>query len=76
VPLEAAVPAGASVGELIVHRSPTLTMLYARIPARFRSGIHDHTVCAVVGQLVGEERSITSEDRSRSSRCSRTPSPR
>ena len=32
--LEAAVPAGASIGELIVHASPELTMLYARAPAR------------------------------------------
>jgi predicted metal-dependent enzyme (double-stranded beta helix superfamily) len=56
--LEAAIPAGASVGEMIVHRSAALTLLYARVPARFQSGIHNHTVCAVIGQLVGEERSV------------------
>lgn len=50
-----AVPAGASVGELIVHASPELTMLYARAPARFQSGIHNHTVCAVIAQLEGTE---------------------
>ena len=59
--LEAAVPAGAAIGELIVHQSPELTMLYARIPARFRSGIHNHTVTAVIGQLTGEERSTVYE---------------
>jgi predicted metal-dependent enzyme (double-stranded beta helix superfamily) len=53
--LEAAIPAGASIGELIVHASPELTMLYGRMPGRFQSGIHNHTVCAVIGQLEGEE---------------------
>ena len=52
--LEAAVPAGANVGEMIVHASPELTMLYARIPGRFRSGIHNHTVFACIAQLTGE----------------------
>jgi len=59
--LEAAIPAGASIGEMIVYRSPKLTLLYARIPPRMRSGIHNHTVCAVLGQLVGEERSVVYE---------------
>jgi predicted metal-dependent enzyme (double-stranded beta helix superfamily) len=53
--LQAAVPPGASIGELIVHASPELTMLYGRAPARFQSGIHNHTVCAVIAQLQGEE---------------------
>lgn len=56
-----AVPPGASIGELIVYRSATLTMLYARVPARFRSGIHNHTVPAVIGQITGEERSTIYE---------------
>lgn len=59
--LEAAVPAGASVGEMIVHQSPELTMMYARVPGNFRSGIHNHTVCACIGQLVGEEQSVLYE---------------
>jgi predicted metal-dependent enzyme (double-stranded beta helix superfamily) len=59
--LSAAIPAGASVGEMIVHRSPTLTMLYARLPPRFQSGIHNHTVCACIGPLVGEERNTIFE---------------
>jgi len=53
--LQAAVPAGASVGEMIVHQSPELTILFARIPPRFQSGIHNHTVFACIGQLTGEE---------------------
>ncbi len=53
--LEAAVPDGADIGEMIVHTSPELTMLYARIPPRFQSAIHNHTVFACIGQLVGEE---------------------
>ena len=53
--LNAAIPAGADIGEMIVHTSPELTMLYARVPARFQSGIHNHTVFACIGQLVGSE---------------------
>ncbi len=59
--LEAAVPAGASIGELVVFRSSELTMLYARVPPRFKSGIHDHTVFACMGQLEGAERSVVYE---------------
>ena len=53
--LDAAIPTGADVGEMIVHTSPELTMLYARVPARFQSGIHNHTVFACIGQLEGSE---------------------
>jgi hypothetical protein len=53
--LDAAIPAGAGVGEMIVHTCPELTMLYARVPARFQSGIHNHTVFACIGQLDGTE---------------------
>jgi predicted metal-dependent enzyme (double-stranded beta helix superfamily) len=56
--LEEAVPAGASVGEMIVFRSEHITMLYARIPPRFQSGIHDHTVFACIAQLTGAEKSV------------------
>lgn len=56
--LDAAVPAGADIGELVFHVSPALTMLYGRIPPRFRSGIHDHTMWACIAQLVGEEKNV------------------
>lgn len=59
--LEAAIPAGASIGEMIVHRSPTLTLLYGRVPPRFRSAIHDHTVFACIAQLSGAETSVVYE---------------
>lgn len=59
--LEAAIPEGASLGELIVYRSAELTMLYGRIPPRFRSGIHDHTVFACIAQLTGVETSVVYE---------------
>jgi len=53
--LNAAIPKDASVGEMIVHTSPELTMMYGRVPPRFQSGIHNHTVFACIGQLVGAE---------------------
>lgn len=53
--LEAAIPQGASIGEMIVHASEELTMLFARVPPRFQSGIHNHMVFACIGQLRGEE---------------------
>ncbi len=53
--LQDRIPAGAAIGEMIVHRSPELTMLYARVPPRMQSAIHNHTVCACIGQLRGEE---------------------
>ena len=59
--LEAAIPEGADIGEMIVHTSPELTMLYGRVPARFQSGIHNHTLFACIGQLTGEEVSVLYE---------------
>ncbi|NQV44139.1 MAG: hypothetical protein HQ501_04505 [Rhodospirillales bacterium] len=59
--LNAAIPEGATIGEMIVHASPELTMLYGRIPPRLQSGIHNHTVFACIGQLDGEETSIVYE---------------
>lgn len=56
--LEAAIPADADIGEMIVHQSDELTMLYGRIPPHFQTGIHNHTVFACIGQLVGEERNL------------------
>ncbi len=59
--LDAAIPEGADIGEMIVHQSPELTMLYGRVPPRFRSGIHNHTVFACIGQLSGAETSTMYE---------------
>ncbi|MGD8926228.1 MAG: hypothetical protein PVG20_05230 [Thioalkalispiraceae bacterium] len=53
--LDAAIPEGADIGEMVVHTSPELTMLYGRVPPRFQSGIHNHTVFACIGQLIGAE---------------------
>ena len=53
--LDAAVPEGADIGELIVYGSETLTLLYARVPPRFESGIHNHLMFACIGQLTGRE---------------------
>ena len=53
--LEDAIPEGADIGEMIVYSSPELTLLYGRIPPCFQSGIHNHAVCAAIGQLEGAE---------------------
>jgi len=53
--LDSSIPKGADIGEMIVHTSPELTMLYGRVPPRFQSGIHNHTVFACIGQLIGAE---------------------
>jgi len=60
--LDAAIPPDATIGEMIVHTSPELTMLYARIPPRFQSGIHNHTVFACIGQLAGAEKGTIYEE--------------
>lgn len=59
--LDAAIPAGADIGEMIVHQSDELTMLYGRIPPRFQSAIHDHTVFACIAQLAGREKNTIFE---------------
>ena len=53
--LEAAIPPGADIGEMIVHLSGEMTLLYARVPPRFQAGIHDHTVFALIAPLRGRE---------------------
>eukprot|EP00978_Attheya_sp_CCMP212_P025741 scaffold83347_cov42-Attheya_sp.AAC.2 len=53
--LHDSIPPGAGVGEMIIHASPELTMLYARIPPHFQSAVHDHTIFACIGCLVGVE---------------------
>jgi predicted metal-dependent enzyme (double-stranded beta helix superfamily) len=59
--LEAAVPPGASIGELVVYRSSALTMLYARLPPRFQSAVHNHTIFACIGPLRGNEKNTQFE---------------
>lgn len=70
--LDAAIPEGADIGEMIVHTSPELTMLYGRVPARFQSGIHNHTVFACIAQLVGAEVNTIYEQTDRGLQISRT----
>ena len=59
--LNTAIPEGADIGEMIVHTSPELTMLYGRVPPRFQSGIHNHTIFACIGQLAGTEVNVAYE---------------
>jgi predicted metal-dependent enzyme (double-stranded beta helix superfamily) len=56
--LDAAIPPGADIAQMVFHTSSDLTLLYGRIPPRFQSAIHNHTLFACIGQLVGEEKNI------------------
>lgn len=53
--LKGAIPKGASVGEMIVHSDDELTILYARVPPKFMSAVHNHTIFACIGTLIGKE---------------------
>lgn len=54
--LTAAVPPGASLGEMIIFADDELTLLYAQVPPHFASAIHNHTIFACITPLVGAER--------------------
>ena len=53
--LKGSVPPDANVGEMIVHSSDQLTILYARLPPKFMSAVHNHTIFACIASLIGEE---------------------
>ena len=42
-----------SLEAMVVHRSETLTLLAARAPVGFASGVHEHKLWAVVGVYEG-----------------------
>mmetsp|Transcript_23269 Transcript_23269/g.50584 ORF Transcript_23269/g.50584 Transcript_23269/m.50584 type:complete len:236 (+) Transcript_23269:187-894(+) len=56
--LQNSIPPDANVGEMIIHTSDDLTILYARLPPRFMSAVHDHTIFACIGALIGREQNI------------------
>jgi hypothetical protein len=43
--LDAAIPKGADIGEMIVYTSPELTMLYSRVPPRSKWHSQSHGIC-------------------------------
>ena len=55
VRLNEAIPAGADIGEMMIHTSSELTMIYARVPPFFMSAVHNHTLFACIGCLEGKE---------------------
>ena len=55
VKLNEAIPAGADIGEMMMHNSSELTMIYARVPPLFMSAVHNHTLFACIGCLEGKE---------------------
>ncbi len=44
-----------SVGDLVIYRSPDLTILKAAVPAKFKSPPHNHLMWAVIGVYDGQE---------------------
>ncbi|KAL3903100.1 MAG: hypothetical protein SGILL_010574 [Bacillariaceae sp.] len=61
--LDAAVPPGANLAEMIVFHDDDLTMLWGQIPPRFQSAVHNHTVFANILPLVGGERNVLFEEK-------------
>lgn len=46
---------GARVGDMIYFRSPTLTILKAAVPPKFKTPPHNHSMWAVIGVYDGQE---------------------
>jgi hypothetical protein len=44
-----------SMGDLVIYRSPELTILKAAVPAKFKSPPHNHLMWAVIGVYDGQE---------------------
>jgi predicted metal-dependent enzyme (double-stranded beta helix superfamily) len=44
-----------AMGDLVIYRSPELTVLKAAVPARFKSPPHNHLMWAVIGVYDGQE---------------------
>ena len=56
----AAIGAGKNVGEgsmgdMVIHRAPDLTILKAAVPSKFKSPPHNHLMWAVIGVYDGQE---------------------
>ena len=45
----------AAMGDLVIYRSPELTVLKAAVPAGFKSPPHNHLMWAVIGVYDGQE---------------------
>ena len=48
-------PSMASIADLICYRSPTLTVLKAATPPKFKTPPHNHNMWAVIGAYEGQE---------------------
>jgi len=44
-----------SMGDMVIHRAPDLTILKAAVPAKFKSPPHNHLMWAVIGVYDGQE---------------------
>ena len=53
--LKDSIPPGASIGEMIIHSSDELTILYGKVPPKFQSAVHNHTIFACICCLIGHE---------------------
>ncbi|KAL7494319.1 hypothetical protein ACHAWT_003048 [Skeletonema menzelii] len=57
-----ATPPGASISEMILHADDDTTVLWAQIPPRFQSAVHDHSIWANILPLTGSEKNIIFEE--------------
>ena len=44
-----------SMGDMLIHRAPDLTILKAAVPPKFKSAPHNHLMWAVIGVYDGQE---------------------
>ena len=56
--LNAAVPPGANLAEMILFAEDDLTLLWGQVPPRFQSAIHNHAVWANIMAVIGPEKNI------------------
>ena len=60
--LNDATPPGASIAEMILHADDDMTLLWAQVPPRFQSAVHDHSIWANILSLAGTEKNIIFEE--------------
>jgi predicted metal-dependent enzyme (double-stranded beta helix superfamily) len=61
--LNAAVPPGANLAEMIIYADDDITLLWGQVPPRFQSAVHNHTIWANIQPIIGPEKNILYEEK-------------